>query len=657
MIGGEMIRFAIFLIVVLILVMLLASAGVIDLNSLSAPSPDDQLIAGERMIEDAQRYARGTATAVAAIGESRAYDLLQQSIVKTEQAGSTYATGTAVAVQKTAVVADAQATQASMQTATVQAAVHEITRAAGYLQLTREAAGIANYQTQVAIESRSTMLTLQREEATNAVMAWLPVGIKVIVFALAAGIIALMAVAVARMPRAMDKGKVYAYPHGMVDPERSTGPVISVIKGRPQIPPASTDPYQAQVTARAQAIAALGAAPQGRTPPPALFRPDAAPAQISSGNAPSSSPWRAIEERTRGKFLLGYDPNAKDPNTGRPMRIEADPNGPAPHLLMAGTTGSGKTWLGLRPLITQALGDGYQVIVLNPSAQDYDVFLDSKNARLIHPDDRPELVAEYLRRVYGEMQHREQLLKLASASTWNRMANPFPGMLVVIDEFANLSDSLRSIDPSLREELWNAAIQVANAGRKVGVTLAIALQDPSRKNIGMSLRRQFTRVAFKVQDRDASQIVLGSVGAEKLPEGHFLTIVNGLQHGIGFKPSDDDIMRYLAHHAAPKLDPPVWLDVESHTVPQHDPIEDTQPIRVWPAFVSAETINLADQIRETWAAGGSKRAMAKAAGGEYAGSFSGKIDKAIEYCEQYYTDNATTTTDDAPHMGDSVVAE
>ena len=101
-------------------------------------------------------------------------------------------------------------------------------------------------------------------------------------------------------------------------------------------------------------------------------------------------------------------------------------------------------------------------------------------------------------------------------------------------------------------------------------------------------------------------------------------------------------MRYLAHHAAPALDPPTWLDVQSRTV------EDTQPIRITPGngFVSAETIVLAETIRETWQQGESKNKMAQMAGfPQYGGSYKGKIDRAIEYCEQYFS---TTTTPNTP---------
>jgi hypothetical protein len=644
-------KLLIFIGLLILAYVLLSGAGQ---QMLSVPSVDDQRIAGERMLQDAQRYARGTETAIAALGESRAYELLQQSIAKTERAADYQATQAAfsirqteAAIQKTAVVEDARGTQAAQQTATVQAVVHELTREAGYLQLTADAAQIANYQTQVAIEARSTSLTLQREEAVNAVMAWLPIGLQIITYSIAAAILLLLALAVRRMPRSYRKGTILAYPHGIVDPERSTGPVVPVDNGRPQVPAPSQDPHQPQVTARAQAIEALKSAPPGRTPPPAVFRPGEAP-QISSGNAPLSAPWREIESRSPGKFLLGYDPNARDAS-GRPLKIEADPTAAAPHLLMAGTTGSGKTRLGLRPLITQALGDGYQVIILDRSGVDYDVFSDSRNAKLIRVDDKPEMIAEYLRRIYGEIQHRMSLLSLARASTWTRLPNAGPGILVVVDEFATLGEHLRSIDPSLREELWAAARNIAGEGRKTGVVLAIALQNPSRDNIDMSLRRQCTRIAFRVQDRDASQIVLGAVGAEQLPQGHFMTVVNGLQHGVGFHPSDDDIMRYLARHQAPALPAPDWLDVESRTV-QHDPIEDTQPVRVRSnGSVSAETMLIAEQIRETWEGGGSKRAMARAAGLEYAGSSAAKIDKAIAYCEQYF---ATTTTANAPHMAD-----
>ena len=51
-----------------------------------------------------------------------------------------------------------------------------------------------------------------------------------------------------------------------------------------------------------------------------------------------------------------------------------------PHWLMAGMTGSGKTRYGLRPLITSALADGWQVVIYDRSGLDFLPFQDPPNA-------------------------------------------------------------------------------------------------------------------------------------------------------------------------------------------------------------------------------------------------------------------------------------
>ena len=118
-------------------------------------------------------------------------------------------------------------------------------------------------------------------------------------------------------------------------------------------------------------------------------------------------------------------------------------------------------------------------------------------------------VTDYMLTVCIQLQERLRTLSAAGASTWERMPNPGPYLMVVIDELASLSETLKLDSPGCAE-FWTATRRVASEGRKAGVLLAIALQNPSRENVDMSLRRLCTRVVFRVQDRDASQIVLGT---------------------------------------------------------------------------------------------------------------------------------------------------
>lgn len=80
------------------------------------------------------------------------------------------------------------------------------------------------------------------------------------------------------------------------------------------------------------------------------------------------------------------------------------------------------------------------------------------------------------------IQRRFVTLREADVSTWGRLPGadpsappPAPHILDVMDEFANLADALPTNE---RRELWPGARMIDAEGRKAGVHLALALQDP-----------------------------------------------------------------------------------------------------------------------------------------------------------------------------------
>lgn len=164
-------------------------------------------------------------------------------------------------------------------------------------------------------------------------------------------------------------------------------------------------------------------------------------------------------------------------------------------------------------------------------------------------------------------------------------------------------------------------------GRKGGVHLALALQDPTHKSLDLRIRRNCTPVFFRVKDGDASRVVLGAGGSESLPDRQFMAVIGSLVRGVGFGPDDDDILRFLSARPVPALPAPEWLE----GAPPEAPKGNTNGNR--------ETQELAEQIRPAWEQGESKRAMARGIGKEYAGAFAGKLDAAIGWLE-----DATTTS-------------
>ena len=198
--------------------------------------------------------------------------------------------------------------------------------------------------------------------------------------------------------------------------------------------------------------------------------------------------------------------------------------GTYPHLLLAGTSGSGKTRSGLDFLPLQEHANAHTVLL-----------------------EEPTQAIEYLSQLYEITQERFIMLRQAGVSTWGRLlgsvtgreidthslSHPSPGprILAVMDEFANLADALPQ---NQRKELWRSARMIAAEGRKAGVHLALALQDPTHKSLDLRSRRNCLPLSFRVKDGDASRVILGAGGAEQLPPRQFMTVMNQLLRGAAF---------------------------------------------------------------------------------------------------------------------------
>jgi len=87
---------------------------------------------------------------------------------------------------------------------------------------------------------------------------------------------------------------------------------------------------------------------------------------------------------------------------------------------------------------------------------------------------------------------------------------------------------------------------IASEGRKAGVHLALALQDPTHKSLDLRIRRNRLPLSFRVKDGDASRMILGAGGAEQLPPRQFMTVMGRPLRGVAFAPSDEEIRNFLA---------------------------------------------------------------------------------------------------------------
>jgi S-DNA-T family DNA segregation ATPase FtsK/SpoIIIE len=191
-----------------------------------------------------------------------------------------------------------------------------------------------------------------------------------------------------------------------------------------------------------------------------------------------------------------------------------------PHLLIAGTTGSGKSGC-INTLLTSVLlratPDDVRMILIDPKRIELN-FYESIPHLLTPVVSSPKEASAVLQNVVAEMERRYERLSLVRARNLPeanrafraRGEDPLPYLLVVIDELADLM----MVSPQAVED---AVIRLAQKSRAVGIHLVLATQRPSVDVItGMIKANVPSRIAFAVSSQTDSRVILDSAGAESL---------------------------------------------------------------------------------------------------------------------------------------------
>ncbi len=192
-----------------------------------------------------------------------------------------------------------------------------------------------------------------------------------------------------------------------------------------------------------------------------------------------------------------------------------------PHMLIAGTTGSGKS-VCMNSLIVSLLyksrPDEVKLIMVDPKMVELRVY-DKIPHLLIPVVTDPKKAAGALQWSVTEMMRRYRTLADAGVrdlESFNKVARstgeyePMPRIVVVIDELADLM-------LVAAKEVEESICRVAQMGRAAGVHLVIATQRPSADVItGLMKANIPSRIAFAVASAMESRIILDTAGAEKL---------------------------------------------------------------------------------------------------------------------------------------------
>jgi S-DNA-T family DNA segregation ATPase FtsK/SpoIIIE len=191
-----------------------------------------------------------------------------------------------------------------------------------------------------------------------------------------------------------------------------------------------------------------------------------------------------------------------------------------PHLLIAGTTGSGKSGC-INTILTSTLlratPDEVRMILIDPKRIELGYY-ESIPHLLTPVVSSPKEAAVVLMNVVAEMERRYERLSFVRARSLpeaNRALRArgeatLPYLLVVIDELADLM----MVSPQAVED---CVIRLAQKSRAVGIHLVLATQRPSVDVItGMIKANVPSRIAFAVSSQTDSRVILDTAGAESL---------------------------------------------------------------------------------------------------------------------------------------------
>ena len=219
-----------------------------------------------------------------------------------------------------------------------------------------------------------------------------------------------------------------------------------------------------------------------------------------------------------------------------------------PHLLVAGTTGSGKSVF-INSLLTSMLykfsPDNLRFILIDPKMIELSVYNDIPH--LLTPvvtEPRKAIIA--LKWVCKEMERRYQVMNEAgcrSIENFNfEVDEKIPFIVVVIDEMADLM-------MTAGKEVEHYVQRLAQKARACGIHLVMATQRPSVDIITGSIKANFpSRISFQVASKYDSRTILGEVGAEQLlGNGDMLMMKNGsgiIRYQSGFM-SDKEVQKMI----------------------------------------------------------------------------------------------------------------
>ncbi|CAD0138471.1 DNA translocase FtsK [Streptococcus thermophilus] len=233
--------------------------------------------------------------------------------------------------------------------------------------------------------------------------------------------------------------------------------------------------------------------------------------------------------------------------------------GRMPHLLVAGSTGSGKSVAVngiISSILMKARPDQVKFLMIDPKMVELSVYNDIPHL-LIPVVTNPRKAAKALQKVVDEMENRYELFSKfgvrniagynSKVEDWNAKSQekqiPLPLIVIIVDELADLM-------MVASKEVEDAIIRLGQKARAAGIHMILATQRPSVDVISGLIKANVpSRVAFAVSSGTDSRTILDENGAEKLlGRGDMLFKPIDENHPVrlqGSFISDDDVERIV----------------------------------------------------------------------------------------------------------------
>jgi len=219
--------------------------------------------------------------------------------------------------------------------------------------------------------------------------------------------------------------------------------------------------------------------------------------------------------------LIGYEvprtdrrfPTSKPKGDGFNLAIGIDIQGnekridirEAPHMLVAGATGAGKSVF-ISSLIKQIKGlSNAQLVLLDPKMVELIEFKDGAVY-----ESSPSKIEQVLKKMVKEMENRYVILQKARVKNISELGGGMPYIFVFIDEFGDLVTGKENL-------VKECVLLLAQKARAAGIHVILTTQRPSVRIVDGDIKANFpTRVAFRTATSTDSQVILDQGGAEKL---------------------------------------------------------------------------------------------------------------------------------------------